>query len=548
MALNDFKKYSKYQKNQDLNNEVWSYSRVSSKEQFENNSSLRNQKEQASIYAKENGYHIANEFGGTYESAKGDFTRTEFKNMIEKVRKAKKKPLAILIFKMSRFSRSGSGGISVVHELVDEMGIHLIETSSGKSTMSARGKNDLLESLVEAERENLTRLEFTVPGMITFLKDGNWLGNVPFGYDQFGPRVKDISRYSKEQRIIINEIGKLLQKAWKWKLQGLRDFEILKKLKTFGLTISKQKLSAMWRNPFYCGICAHAMLEGEVVRGNWEKMISENDFMKVQKILEGNNSGYKKSKVCPERPLTGFVKCNECGDKLTGYIAKEKNLHYYKCQNKCKGTSFNAFSTPRSLKKGINDIFREVLSFLQLDNSLVDVFREQLKHTIQEHNAEVYEESKKVQKLIAELELKLDNLERKFVFDNLDKTIYNKFKNEIETQLKNKMKYLDKVALKISNQEDAIEKCVEVSRNISKYWGGEDVSLSLLIQKLVFPEGISLDAKKRQYLTSRINTVFTLVAGLSKDLEGKKKGTNQNNIDLSLVVAGTGLEPVAFGL
>jgi DNA invertase Pin-like site-specific DNA recombinase len=70
MALNDFKKYSKYKEKQDLNNVVWSYTRVSSKEQYENNSSLRNQKEKARIYSEENGYLIANEFGGTYESAK----------------------------------------------------------------------------------------------------------------------------------------------------------------------------------------------------------------------------------------------------------------------------------------------------------------------------------------------------------------------------------------------------------------------------------------------------------------------------------------------
>lgn len=205
-------------------------------------------------------------------------------------------------------------------------------------------------------------------------------------------------------------------------------------------------------------------------------MVSRKDFLKVQKILEANNSGYKKYKLTPKRPLSGFVKCSECGDKLTGYIAKGKNLHYFKCQNKCKGASFNALSTPRSLKKGINDVFRDILSFLELDNSLKDIFRQQLILTIEEHKEEVNDENKKIQKLIKELETKLEALERKYIFDNLDKAVYAKFKDELELQLKEKMNYLDKIAVKTSNQEKSIEECIEVSKNITKYWGGEDVS------------------------------------------------------------------------
>lgn len=548
MKLDAFKKYSKYKEKQDLNNVVWSYTRVSSKEQYEKNSSLRNQQLSAKSYAQENGYNIAHEFGGTYESAKGDFTRTEFKTMIDKIRKAKRKPLAILIFKMSRFSRSGSGGITVVHELINDFGIHLIETSSGKSTMTARGKNDLLESLVDAERENINRLEITRPGMVTFLKDGNWLGNVPFGYNQFGPRVRDISRYSKEQRIVLNDHGKIVQKAWKWKLQGFRDYQIIQKLKSFDMKISKQKLSAMWRNPFYCGICTHAMLEGEAVRGNWDKMVSEKDFMKVQKILEGNNSGYKKSKVNAKRPLTGFVTCKGCGGKLTSYEVKLKGLHYYSCQNKCKDSTLNAHTTVRSKKKGINDIFKDVLSHLQLSKDMESIFKEQLKNTIEEYDDQVFDDSKKIKKAITKLEDKKDTLERRFVFDGLEKDLYSKYKKEIEDDLEAKKQLLSKSNKKISNLEKSIEDCVSVSKNLNNYWGGENIDLSLLIQKLLFPDGISFDAIKRQYLTTKINSVFTLIASLSTDLEGTKKGTNHKKNDSSLVVAGARLERTTFGL
>ena len=54
------------------------YTRVSSKEQAENNTSLTSQKRYCEEYCKKNGYAIKAYFGGTFESAKGD-ERKEFK-------------------------------------------------------------------------------------------------------------------------------------------------------------------------------------------------------------------------------------------------------------------------------------------------------------------------------------------------------------------------------------------------------------------------------------------------------------------------------------
>jgi hypothetical protein len=39
----------------------------------------------------------------------------------------------------------------------------------------------------------------------------------------------------------------------------------------------------------------------------------------------------------------------------------------------------------------------------------------------------------------------------------------------------------------------------------------------------VFPEGLLMDIPQRQYLTSKVNGVFSLIKGLSKVVEGVKK-------------------------
>lgn len=74
--LDYFKKFApKKEASVQSNFAVWSYTRVSSKEQFERNSSVERQKEANRDYASDAGLTIIEEFGGTYESAKSDFTR-----------------------------------------------------------------------------------------------------------------------------------------------------------------------------------------------------------------------------------------------------------------------------------------------------------------------------------------------------------------------------------------------------------------------------------------------------------------------------------------
>ena len=207
MNLDYFNRYLPKEQKLTLAQIVWLYTRVSTKDQFDTNHSIENQLNAARNYAADNGYTIAEEFGKTYESAKDDFTRTEFKKLITDVRKAKRKPLAIMIFKMSRFSRSGGSAIGLVHELIHDLGVHLIEVSTGKNTFTVRGETEIIESLIHARKENIERLEITRPGLESFVRKGNRLGKAPRGYDHRGPRVNDPSRHSPIQELVINKDG-----------------------------------------------------------------------------------------------------------------------------------------------------------------------------------------------------------------------------------------------------------------------------------------------------------------------------------------------------
>ena len=199
------------------------------------------------------------------------------KRLIDEVRKSKRRPFAIAIKFISRFSRTGDNAIGIVQELVDKMGVHIVETSTGLTTENEFDRLEVYRKLLEAKKENLDRLEKTLPGMKLLLEAGNWLGKAPRGYTLRGKKVNDYSKMQEYQEITINKEGELLKQAWQWKLMGERDYVIKQKLENLGLKIPKQSISSIWRNPFYCGVIVHALLD-EPQHGNWQPIARESDL------------------------------------------------------------------------------------------------------------------------------------------------------------------------------------------------------------------------------------------------------------------------------
>ena len=64
----------------------------------------------------------------------------------------------------------------------------------------------------------------------------------------------------------------------------------------------------------------------------------------------------------------------------------------------------------------------------------------------------------------------------------------------------------------------------------------------------MLPERIMIDPVSRQYRTCRIQSLFSYIVDMTKITGGQKKDSPMKNTDESYLVAGTGLEPVTFGL
>lgn len=499
-TVNYFAKYISRSDTQVLENlEVWSYTRVSSKEQFETNSSIALQQEAARYYADQMGYKITEEFGGTYESGKSDFTRKEFSRLIKRVTIRQKKPFAILVYKMSRFSRSGGNAIGLVNALVENLNVHLIEVCSGWSTTSERGKAAIYESLFHAYVENLERKEIIIPAMKAHLKSGKRFGTCPVGYDQYGPRVNDERFIAKCQRFEINEDGVLLKEAWRWKLSGLHsDVQILGMLEKESLKLSSQKISRIWRNPFYCGILINKLLE-EPVRGSWPPIVSQEDFIKVQEILGNNPSGYHHQKEEENRPLHRLLKCDQCKRYMVGYINRKKNLHYYRCL-KCRGVSLNAMTSRFSLRRGANDLFADLLDGFRIPESLVPLLTLQLTKLFDSFNEDEIKTNTDLKVQFDTLEHKLKGLKIRHGLGEINKEIYELTRDYLMDQIASVNKKLHRADLLAHNLEALISTAVESLHQLSEIWRNSDLKHKKRMQHLLFPEGIYYNREKHGFL------------------------------------------------
>ena len=549
-SVTNFNTFIKKKETQNSNNKnVLLYTRVSSKDQAENNGSLETQLSGIKNYCEQKEYSIIGEYGGTYESAKGDITREEFMNLIENATNQNPKPFGIVVWIISRFSRSGASGISILYELVEHHGIHLIEASTGLDTTTDRGYQTVLDKLLKSREENLIRKEIIIPGMVNFLSKGNKFGKAGFGYDHYGPRVKEAKFLSPTQRLEINAQGYLLKEAFQYKLTGnYSDVSIINILGKRGLKITKQRISAVWRNPFYCGILISSLLkDGNAIKGNWEPLISENDFWKLQDILNVRASGYQHKKVADYKPLNRLVKCNDCGTYLVGYLVKKKNLGYYKCPD-CNGVTINCETTPKAKRVGAHDLFTNLLEKYQVLPQFKSLLITQLTKIYGYYNTTEIQKSTDCKNKFDDLTKKLKDLKLKFGLGDIDKEIYEIAKEELDKQILDQQQELNKTLPEISNLEKLIEKSVERLQNISKIWGSVGLEDKRNLQQTLFPNGIHYDVKNHQYLTKEINSFVLLSNTISKDYEVKKKGINQVEPEISPSVARPGFEPGTSGL
>ncbi|NOQ72507.1 MAG: hypothetical protein GQ574_10925 [Crocinitomix sp.] len=123
----------------------------------------------------------------------------------------------------------------------------------------------------------------------------------------------------------------------------------------------------------------------------------------------------------------------------------------------------------------------------------------------------------------SQLKSKIDTIEERFAIGEIDNEIYKKFKTKYESEEKKLESNLFSSTISSSNFQIAIDNALKTPSNLSKLWASGDLPQKKKIQNLVFPSGIGYDKLKSKVQTKRVNSVFSAIPLLSKDLGSMQK-------------------------
>ena len=494
-------------KNETKNCVIWT--RVSTKYQEDNGGSLHYQKDCCEKYANSEGFNIVNYFGGSHESAKtpGKF----IKEMIKYLKKDRSIKY-VIVSQIDRFSRNAGQGITMFTDLLD-IDVVIIEATSGLSTKDHFSLFMLQTKLCMAQLDNSQRTDKFTRGRISCLQSGVYCGAVPIGYDYQGKSVN--------RTFSINEDGKLIKKAFQWKLQGLANNQIIEKLKPYGLRFSKQRLHKILTNPFYAGKIKHRMLNFEIIDGNQPPIISYQDFLKVQEILSGRTGVYKHKKETPQFPLKRHLYCHIDQTPMTAYTVKRKGIDYYKCN--CVGCKTNV-----SAKK-LHYKYAELLDGYDIPQPLVEVTRDIIIKKLGENQTQQIQTANVLKKQKSEKENKLKTCKIRYGMGEIDDEIYTMTIEALQSDIDKITLELSKYSKDLSNLENRVNDILIMCCHLGSTWKNADLLTAQKLQNLIFPKGIYWDKELDGYRTIEENEGLAVIRKITESYEKENEESLKKN-------------------
>ncbi len=512
------------------------YIRVSTDEQAERGYSLRDQEERLKAHASINGIEVKAIFREDH-SAK-NFNRPAFNKLLAFAKSNKRNIDLLLFIKWDRFSRNATEAYEVLKKF-NQLGIEPQAIEQPLDLEIPENKLMLALYLSAPEVENDRRSMNTINGIRRAKKEGRWICRAPKGYSN--------KRDDHNKPIIVpNEDAKYINKAFEEIAKGIKPYDhIRQELVKEGFVCSKANFATLIRNPVYIGkvwIKSYKKEPEAIVKGIHEAIVDEVVFHKVQDILNGRSKKIQRPKVHrvkAELPLRGFLYCTNCQNKLTGSGSKGGGgrYFYYHC-NHCGKIRIRA--------DRVNESFLSVLESFKISPEykelFIKIFKDQYLNSKQDKAKTKNENLAKIKKL----ESRIVSLEDKFADNEISSVDFRKMKDRYEnqiTELRLEMTEIEigkqDLNLMLNNAADLLER-LDIIYNKAETEDKQKLISSIFKGKMYFEEN--------RVRTTDLNEVVKLVCSNNDNFRGTKKRLTLKNQRQSCQVAGTGFEPMTFGL
>ncbi len=416
------------------------YARVSSKEQDETGYSLDAQEKLLKDYAEKCGFRVKKLFRIS-ESASGKQIRKTFNEMLRYATKDKIE--VILCEKIDRLTRNLKDA-STINDWINEDSnreVHFVKESFILNKNTRAHENlvwDMKAAIARFYTNNLS--EEVKKGQKEKIAQG-WLPTrPPIGYRTIGEK-------GHKTHIIDEDKANLIRKAFdlystgKFSIKKLRDEMFNLGLRSrSGNMFGKSRLCHILSDPFYYG---KIRWNKNISDGQQKPLISKDIFDLVQTVLRSKNTPkYSKHRFL----FKGFIKCHECGGKITWET--HKGITYGHC-NHYRNCSQETWAKEPDIDNQVVNI----LSKLRIKHSgIFEWVKSALKET---HKDKIEFHSS----AIKELEQRLNQLQNR-----LDKIYDDKLDGKISEEF-----YERKFKQFSEEREDIIDSIKKHSRSDTNY-------------------------------------------------------------------------------
>lgn len=156
---------------------------------------------------------------------------------------------------------------------------------------------------------------------------------------------------------------------------------------------------------------------------------------------------------------------------------------------------------------------------------------------------EIRDNESQIKKELKKLESKIDTIEERYAIGEINKPIYKKFISKFNIEKVDLESNLLNSTISSSNLQKAINSVLDMSTNLTDTWTCGDLGKKKKIQNLVFPSGLGYDKSNGKVRTTRVNSIFSCIPDISRELRETKNGEPVKNNQFSAWVTPARFEP-----
>jgi len=341
--------------------------------------------------------------------------------------------------------------------------------------------------LAFAQFDNDVRSDRTRAGMKAALELGRWVFLAPIGYLN-APRSIGKSLIHDPER------APLVRRAFEEYATGrFTKEQLLKQVRAWRLTnrrgrpLTSQAIGVLLRNRLYAGIVDVPEYGVRGKRGDFEPLVSEELFYRVQAILSGRmTSTAPRQRAHPDFPLRGFVRCHSCGRGLTGSWSKGRSEYYayYHCRPGCRAVNVS--------KAQLEGLFADELARLQPTPGYMRLLKESVLQIWKARKAAVRDEIASAERTAKAIQEKLDRLDQAFLFErSIDIETYDRHAEKLREELTLVRIERHSTQLEELDVEGILAFAERVLPRAADLWVQASLEQRQRFQQLFFPEGIA---------------------------------------------------------